>query len=322
MSLHFLKYLCFILFFLSSITNITAQELSKNYESLGACDKQNELWEKIMATQHDITPDMSNLGIIQLLAMSFQKLRTKSDYVSDVAPQDWKKYLHRRGAVAKVKFVSNDSHHYTGIFKGAECALLRLSLTYEPKKSKAVAPGLALKVLRDKSPSANVSALYALDGQERDFNFFKNSLSHIVPMGDSVGERLVHRLFKRVSLYPEVLKIDDFSKKDAKGVVSNAPKGPFQIFFVPNSEVKFASEEHDIREDFLSIEQGTTLYSVYALETPPKKNYQYDQYSKADISFFISKSKKIGEIITTSPFIASEFGDSRLFFRHEIHEKE
>lgn len=304
-----------------SIPSFSA-DLPENYSQMKACEQQNELWNRIVETQHEITPDMSNLGLIQLLAMSFQKLRKKSDYISDVAPKGWKKYLHRRGAVAKVQFVATENHDYTGVFKGAECALLRLSLTYEPKKDKAVAPGLALKVLRDQSPSANVSALYALDGQERDFNFFKNPLSHIVPRGQSVGEKLVHKLFKRVSWYPEVLLIDDFGVIDAKGTHIESPKTPFQIFFVPNPNIEFSSQEHDVRESFLTIEQGTTLFEVYALSEAPKKDYHYDNYTKSDIAKFVAKANKIGEIITTSSFIVSEFGDSRLFFRHEIHRKE
>ena len=70
-----------------------------------------------------------------------------------------------------VSIISKGNHNYSGVFQGAECAFLRLSLTFDPKK-KGVAPGLALKVLRDGLPSTNVSSLYSLDGQGKDYNFF------------------------------------------------------------------------------------------------------------------------------------------------------
>ena len=34
--------------------------------------------------------------------------------------------------MAKVKFVPVSQHKYTGLFKGFDCALLRLSLTFKP----------------------------------------------------------------------------------------------------------------------------------------------------------------------------------------------
>ena len=160
------------------MTNETDIELSgrapasipANYDSMKGCQKQAILWEKVQASVHKELPDYRKFGLMQLISMSMQELSKKSELHSDFSPAGWKKYLHRRGSLAKVKIVPVNNK-YSGVFEGAECALLRLSLTYRPAGSKPVAPGLALKILRDGTTSANISALVSLDGQENEFNF-------------------------------------------------------------------------------------------------------------------------------------------------------
>lgn len=302
------------------LATLSSSAFSKDYEDFSACEKQSTLWGKAVKTKFEKLPKFNNLGLMQFLAMTFQELSLKTNLQSDVAPKGWKKYLHRRGVLAKVKIVSKENNPYTGIFSGAECALLRLSITYNPKDSRPMAPGLALKVLRDGVPSANVSALYTLEGQERDFNFLKNPLSNIVPMGDSIGTKLIHRLFKRVTSYPEQLKLADMGKIDEKGEKIATPKTPIQLFFVPNKNLSFSSEEHDIREDFLKLKAGQDLYTIYALESLPK-SFDYESYQEKDIKDLVARARPIADIITTSEFISSEFGDEGIFFRHEVWAK-
>ncbi len=309
-----------ISFTLAVFIGLTMPSWAKTYEDQSACEKQSYLWSKAVETKYSELPEFNNLGLMQFLAMTFQELSLKTNLESDMAPEGWKKFLHRRGVMAKVKIVSRENNPYSGIFKGAECALLRLSITYNPKDSKPVAPGLALKVLRDGVPSANVSALYTLEGQERDFNFLKHPLSNIVPMGDSIGTKLIHRLFKRVTSYPEQIKIDDMGLINEKGDKTKTLKAPVQLFFVPNSKLTFSSKEHDIRKDFLNLAAGQELYTIYALESLPK-NFNYEKYQEKDIKSLVAQSRPIADIITTSEFLSSEFGDEGIFFRHEVWKK-
>lgn len=272
-----------------------------NYESLKACEKQNVLWQKIQETR--VTelplPPLRHFGFFQFLAMTRQELEIKGQTVSDFAPAGWKKLIHSRGAVAKVKLQIDDKY-YSGVFAGAECALLRLSLTFKPGGSKAVAPGLALKVLRDGTHSANISALYGIDGQGEDFNFFKNTLSNIVDPGKTFGAKMMHNLFEKASAYPEEIKIEDMALIDAAGKQVPNPIVPRRIFFVPTLTTQFSSSEHDVREDFLKIPAGTALYEIH-LASPDGKDL-----------------KKVGHLVTTSDFTSSEFGDSGIFFRHQF----
>ncbi len=314
-----LRNMLYISILLVGFTNLQAGTL-ENYQNLKACEKQADLWQQVEASKYNELPKLSKLGLFQFLKMNFQKLTKKVALNSDVSPEGWKKFLHRRGAMAKVKIVPAKDQPYTGIFQGADCALLRLSLTYNPKGEKPVAPGLALKVLRDGVPSANISALYALDGQGKDYNFFKNSLSNIVPTGEDFGQKLMHKLFKKVTSYPEQLKVEDMAALDKHGESAENIVSPAQIFFVPNEKIQFESSEHEFRDDLLKVAVDSVVYRIYAMANIPS-DFDYDDYSQEKAKEFLSQSQLIGEIITTSEFIASEFGDDGIFFRHEVHPK-
>lgn len=291
-----------------------------DYETLGACEKQDLLWERITESIHQQLPPNREFGALQLMAMTKQHLSHKGNHVSDFAPDGWKKYIHGRGVVAKVKIVPAQAHAYTGLFQGADCGLLRLSLTYRVTKSRPVAPGLALKVLRDGAPSANVSALVSLDGQGRDFNFFKYPMSNIVPIGKDFGQKAVSFVFGRYSRFPEELLVDDFAAVDARGAKIAGAAAPRQLFFVPNPSLNFASNvEHDPREDILRIPAGTLLYKVYAVPEK-RRSFDYAQYGPGEVSAFLKESLPIADIVTTSEFLASSFGDDGLFFRHQLRE--
>jgi hypothetical protein len=291
----------------------------EKYDSLSACDKQEVLWEKARATAYKALPEHKSFGLMQLMGMGMQELKVKGERHSDFAPEGWKKYLHRRGSLAKVKLVSRDSL-YTGVFQGADCGLLRLSLTYNPEGKRPVAPGLVLKILRDKIHSANISALVSLEGQGKEFNFFANPMSNIVPVSNGMGQKIVHQLFSRVSNYPEQLQANDMAQFSPQGDKIVNLNSPTQIFFVPNKELKFSSNEHDVRDDFYKIPAGTIIYHLYAL--PEKyKNMDYANYRMDMVKTFIQESEHVADIVSTSEFVASEFGDDGIFFKHQLKYK-
>lgn len=290
-----------------------------NYESLSGCQKQNILWENIMSTEYPVLPDFRPFGAYQLMRMRFQEVELKGDRFSDFAPDNWIKYLHARGSTAKVQIIPK-SDVYTGLFQGAECGLLRLSLTYKVEGSRPVAPGLALKILRDKTYSANVSALVSLDGQEKEFNFFKHSMSNIVPTGKDFGQKLVHRIFRRASKYPEELLIDDMAKIGSDGLQVSSHKSPRQLFFVPSQDLVFDSKEHDVREDFHRIPEGSVIYHIYAV-MDKHRSFDYRNYRPDLVATFIRDSEHIADIVSTSEFVSSAFGDDGIFYRHQLRPK-
>lgn len=286
------------------------------YEKKSGCEKQDILWKKIEDSKYENLPDYaSHYNVLRMVYQRAKTLSKKINKQTDIAPKGWKKFLHKRGIVAKVKFNATEDHPYTGIFKDADCAILRLSLTYKPG-DKPFAPGLAFKALRDGIPSANISALYTLSGQKLNYNFFKNPLSNIVPSGTKSTEKMVHYIFSRVSRYPEELRMNSLAEHNMKGEKAEVAKAPVQIFFVPNPKISFSEKKHDIRKDMLTIKSGTILYTVHAIEKSSKFK-DFSSYRIKDIPKHIAASTYIGEIISTSAFIASKFGDTGIFFKHD-----
>lgn len=94
-----------------------------------------------------------------------------------------RKYIHSVGVHGKVKFVSTGKHSYTGIFKGANSGIVRLSSAAQPVVGgQPLAPGMGLKFLRDGGDSANLVAMYSVNGTPDDWNFFsKNFWTKIGP---------------------------------------------------------------------------------------------------------------------------------------------
>lgn len=291
-----------------------------NYESLKACEKQDILWDKVKASVYTTLPSYRALGFLQMVALSKQEISLKGAHYSDFAPKGWKKFLHGRGAIAKVKVVPVGSK-YTGVFQGADCAFLRLSLTSEVTSRRNVAPGLAFKILRDGTPSANVSALVSLTGQGKDYAFFKNPMSNIVPVAEGFGPEWVHSIFSKVTAYPEELVVEDMATTDARGFTTSNVVAPRQLFFVPNENLKFSSDEHDVRSDFAKIPAGTTLYQIFAVSDDHKDFNYLEKYKPENINEFRKDSVHVADIVSTSEFLSSEFGDDGIFFRHQIRPK-
>ncbi|MES2964093.1 MAG: hypothetical protein V4760_09410 [Bdellovibrionota bacterium] len=286
------------------------------YEKMNACDKQDLLWRNVKATQYKSLPEFKKFGLFELIEMGMQAVGTKGSHQSDFAPKKWKKLLHARGAIAKVKIVSRGTG-MTGIFRGADCGLLRLSLTFKPEGDRKVAPGLALKVLRDRTPSANVSALVSLSGQKEDYNFFRNPLSNIVPIGESFGEKRVHDIFSKASRYPEELMVTDMAAIDSRGDRAAGLVTPRQLFFVPGPGLNASTSAHDVRSDFLKIPAGTVIYRVMAASSN-RGGYDYSKYTAREAALFLSEAQHVADIVTTSEFVASKFGDDGIFFRHQL----
>lgn len=96
------------------------------------------------------------------------------DVVSDNMPVNRLKKTHSVGVTSKIELVPHPDTPYTGMFRGAKEGVMRISETTEtvPQEAKT-APGAGFKFPRDGMYSANIVAMFSLDGQD-SFNFFKN----------------------------------------------------------------------------------------------------------------------------------------------------
>jgi hypothetical protein len=290
-----------------------------DYDNWAACDKQSLLWTNgVKRTEYaaDERPEIPPVDIGGLIS---GVISDKVKYVGDVAPVGHAKPIHPHGAMAKVAFNSTGNHPYTGVFEGNECGLLRLSVTGDPA-DRGFAPGFAWKTLIDGQPSENISALYTLSGQADNHDFFANELSNYVSLeaNDTLGSSL---LFSFVTSKPTLVVADAMAETQSDGSAEASPVSPTQVYFVPTAEVRglFAEGEHDFRDDLLSLPEGTKLYDVYATDMEIKssiwasKQQRLQDERRAD-------AVKIGEMVLTSEFTTSVFGDSGVFFKHQRYE--
>lgn len=290
-----------------------------DYQGWPAKAKLDNLWVNgAMRSQYpaDQLPPLQGIDTSALLANTlWKKVREEGD----VVPADYEKGMHQHGVMAKVKFNAVAGNPYTGLFQGSDSGLLRLSLAENPTGG-SFQPGLAWKAFVDGKPSRNVSALASWSGQGQNHNFFANEMSQIVlPEGtDNFGLQV---LFAAVTLKPTQLRVDDMAEVTQGGQAVGSVKAPTQIYFVPRSEVRslFSTAAHDFRSDLLTLNAGSKLYDVYATSMTVKtslipsisRNYAQQRRNSA---------VKIGELELTSPFIASAFGDSGVFFKHQRSE--
>ena len=279
--------------------------LPDNYEALTAAEKEDILYQAMEATIFTKLPALESVSPIKFITAH---LNLKLNRVGDEAPAGYEKSIHAHGAAARVKFEAEANSPYTGLFQGVNHGIIRLSVTSDPK-GKDFVPGIALKLLIDGQPSRNISALYKLSGQKNNHNFFANELSNIIPIQLDPKSIFSSTIFGRVSLNPTKISVYPLAAIDEKGVAVKAPSAPVQLYFVPNHANDFASADHDFREDLLKIPSGTVIYDVYASPEGGTdiSNINYERRAKA---------VKIGRLVSSSAFIASEFGDRRIFFRH------
>lgn len=290
-----------------------------DYQNWDAEAKQTHLWVNgALRTSYDANavPDIEPIDIGGLIDSILWK---KVQNVSDVAPPGYSKPIHPRGALAKVKFVPTAGHSFTGLFKGADHGFLRLSVTGDPS-DRGFAPGLALKLMVDGKRSENVSALYTLSGQGDNHNIFANEMSNYVlpEVNETLGTTT---LFSLVSSKPTLVVMSDMAKVKQDGSSVSTVRTPTQVYFVPNQDVRnsISTAPHDFRDDLTALPVGTRVYDVYGTDKSIRTSifpWVTSRYARERRDSAV----KIGELVLTSEFTLSQFGDSGIFFKHQRYE--
>jgi hypothetical protein len=294
-------------------------KIPADYKSWAACDKESLLWTNGAVRTEYSEGERPDLKPVDIGGLIDRVLWDKVQRKDDVAPLGYEKPIHAYGAMATVAFEPTAGHPYTGVFKGADCGMLRLSVTGDPN-DRGFAPGLAWKTFIDNEASQNVSALYTLSGQGGNHDFFANELSQYVDK--EVNETLgTTALFSLVSTKPTTLMVTDMANVKADGSKEASAVAPTQLYFVPTSDVRnrFSSETHDFRDDLTSLPEGTALYDVYATSEPIRTSiisYFHKKWAKKRRDSAV----KVGTIRTTSDFKTSAFGDGGVFFNHQRYE--
>ncbi len=267
-------------------------QLPKNYGSWTAEQKVDFLWnKKLVPSAWNQLPPIGGTGWEGLWksAQAAFSLSESFDHDSDEMPRDRPKIFHPSGSVAQFEFIADENTPYAGVLAGS-VGLVRFSLGADPKTFGGYLPGMALKFMLDGRPSVNVHLLNSIEGQGDDHNLFARPLSNELPEPNSLAFRFILKSLKSLlGLDPLHVSLDHLSP----------PLAPHRLIFVPASGVSTSSNsEHDFREDLTQIPAGICLYEVYA------------QATEADAF------KHMGRMMLKTPFVASQYGDEQLFFRH------
>ncbi|KAG5185879.1 hypothetical protein JKP88DRAFT_310977 [Tribonema minus] len=213
------------------------------------------------------------------------------------------KPVHTEGVSGAVELVPEPGTKYTGIFQSGGIGILRLS---RAANLSPFTPGLALKILVDGRPSVNFHAMYSLDGQKSDGATFRHPFTTHVDPGRALKIKAGALLFRialpSISDDPAARPVDtetlpqlEAASIRADGAAVDMPNAPAAVRFLPQLQPAAAAVDPDeFREDVMAqVKPGDLLYVVEDGE-----------------------GRRIGELRTTSAFVASAHGDG-MFFRHQ-----
>ncbi|KAL6068405.1 hypothetical protein QOT17_008215 [Balamuthia mandrillaris] len=312
------RLLCGVLFFLALGCFAAAHDTypdfhGDDYQGMARANKELALWDAVNQERQE----NGWYAAWQLVEMFVESMNTTMDTVADDMPKQYlslitrKKLIHSVGVVAPFVWKSTGNHSYTGIFQGADKCMIRLSLAKEEDffSEFPMAPGMAIKCLRDGIKSANVMAMFSLLGQNNT-NFFSHDFTNHVPYpaGPKVPAALqaLANAFGKASHWPTMLGVSDFAKYGADGKTVKNPRFPFRLVFHPTKAVHemFPNDpepEVSWLDQLESVPTGK-LYEVYA------QNSSLTHYMDL---------VKIGELWLTQTPTRSYFGDAKMFFAHQ-----
>ncbi len=266
------------------------------HEALGPAAQRDAVWREAAALPYSALPRLGSRGVGEhlwdtLSALRLRLLDRTFSEASDVrAPRT--KIFHPFGTVATVRYEARSGHPFTGLFATGAEGLARLSLATDDE---TYIPGIAMKLFVQGRPSVNVHAIPSFEPQtSRDF--FARSPSNEIPPPTATPIKLFSKLAARIA-DPLRRPVDHLAAVGPDGAAVAQPRAPRRIHFRP-AEVHFpADSTADFRDLLATVPVGTIIYAVYA-ETPDGEVH-------------------IGDVRTLSPFVASEWGDRVLHFKHE-----
>lgn len=297
----------FFLLLISAVFCVDDDFSSAQYQALSAKDKMTKLWSKI-------TEDETELGFYSAITLGTIFLESMSptfSHQADSLPDGRKKLIHTVGVIAQGELVMDPSNGYTGVFEGVSNVLIRLSVAKAPDYSKTTAagaqdnftPGMSLKFLRDNLPSANLLAMFGVNGFP-SWNFFFKDFSNHIPAAEGLALKALACKFAQATKYVQTIGLKDLASWTEKGEDRTKDMSfPFKLVFKPGDAVKnmFSDDfEEKYTVQLKKIPAGTVIYDVYAVDAPD------------------AQEVKIGALRTTSEFVTSHWGDETLFFQHNL----
>lgn len=285
---------------LLALSLTTQAEVPANYESLSANEKQSILWKNISANPYSELPALTGEKGVKF-NYSFKTLDKSFTNKGDEFKTDRVKVIHQWGSAVQIEFKVTDECPYTGLFRDGAVGIARLSLALPfAEDGDDFVPGLAIKLLVDGQPSQNIFVMEKLEGQERNTNFFKSTFTNILPDPASIKTWIGQQVFEQFVENAIHLNVNHVASVTSTGLAVETVSAPFQLLFKPANGLALPADSLDFRKDLAQLPVGTVLYDVYGKDTSAKN----------------STLRKVGQIVTTSTFVSSEYEDKSLYFQH------
>jgi len=234
--------------------------------------------------------------------------RVSIEHASDEMPAGRVKLLHRYGAVARVELKILNPCGYTGLLASGGTGILRYS---DASGGEVSTHSFALKLLVDGQPSRNLHSLPVSPSTEKvadPSNPLLLAYSTMPADAANLGERAIEVAFSATAktmgaavLTAVTLPLDHLANVTATGEAVESPQGPERIDLHPTAAARAAYQSRpDPRESLGLLEEGLPLLSLLAADTAE------------------GEAKPWAELHLSSRFIASAYGDERLFFQHNL----
>lgn len=282
-------------------------DLGESYQEQRARTKLDILWNNVSADPYSTLPEMKFFPADSYkVTHGYRFVRDAGslghsfDHRSDEMPKSRIKVIHAYGSAAQIEFVPNGEHPFSGLFQTGAVGIARLSLGVPFASTGSFVPGMAIKLLVDGQPSKNMHIMQRLEGQGDNRNFFKYTFTNKLPEPTEKGTRYGAKYFGRFVENPIFLRVDHVASFRADGQPVLAVKAPYQIFFQPVEGVAIDESAADFRMELARIPVGTRLYDVYAT-----------------MNEHVTTPIFVGSVYLRSNFVASEYGDKKLYFQHE-----
>lgn len=277
--------------------------LPANFTSLTASEKLSTHIRMMQNTKYITLPTLnpnasSLLKLFNREALAESFLNDSDERKPDI--QGSIKPIHTQGVSVPIVY-SPSSTNYTGLFASGGVGILRLS---EAVNSKPWTYGMGMKILIDGKPSVNFHAMFSLDGQGDDTNFFSNSFTTHVESPQRTLLKILaysfHRALPFISKNPNnrpndetFIPLIEAASIGSNGTVEENPVAPTKIIFAPRVSIN-SKNGNDFRSEIIDQVQPESII--------------YDMFDENNVV--------LGTIRSTSQFIASSYGDD-MFFKHQ-----
>lgn len=284
-----------------------SEGLPAGYGARPAAEKLALLWSRVMSDPYPdgALPTAVPGALSRLRLFTVGYTRGSFEHESDELPAGRSKLLHTYGTVACVTLEPAGEHPYTGVFATGGRALLRFS---DGAGGPRFTPALALKFLVDGGPSLNYFALPYAPRRSRDRDPLSGVYANATISPRAFDAKLLASAFQRTAnalggkrLYATYLPLHHLAGRDLEGAIVAEPKVPDRLELRPTEAARAAAAAApDFRMRLASLPPGVALF---------------DLAISPDID---QPAVPFGTLRLDTRFVASRYGDERLFFQHDV----